>query len=160
LRDPKRKDVKSLAHAVDERLFQPLRPLIGEFTRLLISPDGALNLIPFAPMVDEKGRKLNNPYSITYLAIGQDMRNIRITREGQSGQLVIANPDFGGQDQVEAKRSLKQIQAAPKKPDKVESSTPAFSQFYFPALPYTAREGEALRALLPGATLLTNRQAS
>src|SRR5262249_19543142 len=29
LRDPKRKDVKSLARAVDERLFQPLRPMIG-----------------------------------------------------------------------------------------------------------------------------------
>jgi hypothetical protein len=47
LRDPKRKDAQQLARAVDEKIMQPLRPLLGDATQLLISPDGALNLISF-----------------------------------------------------------------------------------------------------------------
>src|SRR5262249_45587098 len=54
-RDPKRVDVKRLARAVDAKVFQQLRPLLGDLTRLLISPDGLLNLIPFAALVDERG---------------------------------------------------------------------------------------------------------
>src|SRR6266508_1045602 len=54
LRDPKRVDVKRLARAVDAKVFQPVRPLLGDVSRLLISPDGSLNLVPFAALVDER----------------------------------------------------------------------------------------------------------
>jgi CHAT domain-containing protein len=73
---------------------------------------------------------------------------------------VIADPDFGGRSAVEATRLLKQTKAPPKKPAGKESPASAFSQFYFPPLPYTAQEGEALRGMLPEATLLTKRRAS
>src|SRR6266511_2481410 len=160
LRDPKRKDVKNLARAVDRRVFQPLRPLLGNLTRLLISPEGALNLIPFAALVDERGRYRIERYSISYLSSGRDLLRLQVARKSQSGPLVIADPDFGGRRQVEARRLLKQTKAAPKNQIGDEAPAPAFSQFYFPALPYTAEEGEAIRALLPGATLLTRRRAS
>jgi CHAT domain-containing protein len=160
MRDSKRKDVKNLARAVDEKVFRPLRPLVGELNRLLISPEGALNLIPFAALVDEHGRYLVERYSISYLSSGRDLLRLQVTRESQAGPLVIADPDFGGRLQVEGRRLLKQAKAAPKKQVGEEAPVSAFSQFYFPALPYTAEEGEAIRALLPGATLLTKRQAS
>ncbi len=160
LRDPKRRDVKNLARAVDQEVFQPLQPLLGNLTRLLISPEGALNLIPFEALVDERGRYRVERYSISYLASGRDLLRLQVARKSQSGPLVIANPDFGGRREVEATRLLKQTKAAPKKQARKESPAPAFSQYYFPALPYTAEEGEALRSLLPGATLLTQRQAS
>ena len=41
LRDPRRGDVKRLARAVDAKVFQPVRPLLGNVSRLLISPDGS-----------------------------------------------------------------------------------------------------------------------
>lgn len=160
LRDPKRKDVKKLARAVDEKVFQPLRPLVGELSQLLISPEGPLNLIPFAALVDERGRYLVNRYSISYLASGRDLLRLQVSRESQTGPLVVADPDFGGQPQVEAARLLKQRKRGPKEQAKEDSPASVFSQFYFPALPYTAKEGEALRGLLPGATLLTKRRAS
>ena len=47
LRDPRRNDVQPLARAVAERVFQPLQSLVADDKRLLISPDGQLNLIPF-----------------------------------------------------------------------------------------------------------------
>src|SRR5262249_47000857 len=58
LHDPKRRDVQRLARVVDERIMAPVRPLLGNTTQLLISPDGALNLVPFEALVDEQNRYL------------------------------------------------------------------------------------------------------
>src|SRR5262249_37259463 len=127
---------------------------------LLISPDGALNLVPFAALVDERGRYLVERYSITYLTSGRDLLRLQVARKSKGSPLVVADPDFGGQRQSEAARQLSQQKELAKGPPKVESPAHAFSQFYSPPLPYTAEEGEALRAMLPGATLLTRGQAT
>jgi CHAT domain-containing protein/Tfp pilus assembly protein PilF len=164
LRNPKRTDVKSIARAVDRQVFQPLRPLIGESTKLLISPDGLLNLIPFAALVDERGRYLVERYSISYLASGRDLLRLQVLRESKSGPLVVANPDFGGRSQVLAARRGNHVndvrKGRTKEQVEEESAASAFSQIYFSPLPYTAQEGDALRALLPETTLLTKREAS
>ena len=47
LRDRTRKDLQSLARAVDDLVMRPLRASLGNATRLLVSPDGDLNLVPF-----------------------------------------------------------------------------------------------------------------
>jgi CHAT domain-containing protein len=77
---------------------------------------------------------------------------------------VVANPDFGGRSQVLAARRGQHVNAVRKGKSKEqveeESAASAFSQIYFSPLPHTAREGDALRALLPGATLLTKREAT
>jgi CHAT domain-containing protein/Tfp pilus assembly protein PilF len=155
LRDPKRSDVKNLARAVEKRVFQPLRPLVAEINQLLISPDGNLNLIPFAALVDEQGRYLVERYSISYLTSGRDLLRLHVPRDSQSGPLVIAAPDFGGRTQILEARLRKQSNGK-----RQESLASAFSRLYFPPLPYTAQEGDAVRALLPGATLLTKREAN
>jgi CHAT domain-containing protein/Tfp pilus assembly protein PilF len=160
LRDPKRKDVKNLARVADLKVFQPLRPMLGNLTRLLISPEGSLNLIPFAALVDERGRYLVERYSISYLSSGRDLLRLQVARKSKSGPLVIADPDFGGRRQVEATRLLKQTKGPPEKQGRDDSPATTFSKFYFPALPYTAEEGKAIGALLPGATLLTKRRAN
>jgi CHAT domain-containing protein/Flp pilus assembly protein TadD len=160
LRNPNRRDVKRLARAVDERVFQPLRPLLGEQTRLLISPDGQLNLIPFASLVDEQGRYLVERYSISYLASGRDLLRLQVARESKDGPMVVAAPDFGRRSQVEASRLRKREKDASEGQVKKESARSVIREFYFPPLPYAAQEGEALRALLPGSTLLTKGQAT
>ena len=154
--DPKRKDVKRLARALDRRIFQPLRPLVGERTRLLISPDGSLNLLPFAALVDERGKYLVERFSISYLISGRDLLRLQATRGSRSGPVVIADPDFGGIRRVAGTRLLIQK----KRPGGGEAGGSLLEHVYFPELPYTEQEGEALHALLPQATLLTRRQAS
>ena len=160
LRDPKRKNVKTLAHAAEKKVFRPIRPLVGNLPKLLISPEGSLNLLPFETLADGQGRYLVERYSISYLASGRDLLRLQAPRESQNGPLVIADPDFGGRRQIGAARLLRRKNPRLKNQDKEESPAPVFSQFYFPSLPYTAEEGEALRSLLPGATLLTRRGAS
>jgi CHAT domain-containing protein len=160
LRDPKRGDVKRLARAVDARVFQPVRTLLGDTTRLLISPDGSLNLIPFAALVDERGRYVAERYSISYLTSGRDLLRLQVARESRGGPLVVAAPDFGRRSQVEAARLEKQEKDASEVEVKAESARSAIEEFYFPPLPHAAQEGEALRALLPDATLLSKGQAT
>jgi CHAT domain-containing protein len=126
---------------------------------LLISPEGSLNLIPFAALVDERGQYRIERYSISYLSSGRDLLRLQVARKSQNGPLVIADPDFGKRREAQAARKLKQTKG-PKKQSEKESPASALSQFYFTALPHTAEEGEALRSMLPGATLLTKRSAS
>src|SRR6266508_1257912 len=160
LRDPKRVDVKRLARAVDAKVFQPVRPLLGDVSRLLISPDGSLNLVPFAALVDERGRYVVERYSISYLTSGRDLLRLQVARESRGGPLVVAAPDFGRRSQVEAARLGKQEKDASGGEVKAESARSAIKELFFPPLPYAEREGEALRELLPDATLLTKGQAT
>ena len=160
LHDPKRKDVKNLARIVDQQVFQPLRPLLGNLTRLIVSPEGELNLIPFATLLDQRGRYAIERYSISYLASGRDLLRLQVARESKDGPLVVAAPDFGRRSQVEVSRSKKYEKDASDGDVKAEAPRSAIKEFYFPPLPYAEREGEALRELLPGATLLTKGQAT
>ena len=72
LRDPIRTDLKQRARTVDERVLQPIRASFGDATRLLISPDGDLNLVPFEAFVEEDGRYLIERYAMSYLTSGRD----------------------------------------------------------------------------------------
>jgi len=160
LRNPRRGDVKRPARAVDAKVFQPVRPLLGNVSRLLISPDGELNLIPFAALVDERGRYAVQRYSISYLTSGRDLLRLQVARESKGGPLVVAAPDFGGGTLAKASRLKKQQKDALAGEVKAESARAAVKDLYFPPLPNAAQEGEALRSLLSGVTLLTKRQAT
>jgi len=158
LRDPKRKDVKQLARALDARTMQPVRKLIGRNKWLMISPDGALNLIPFAALVDENDHYLVEEYLFTFLTSGRDLLRLQVPIAARQGVLVMANPDFGERAAGREDPKLKPIQTNQAQME----TTPAnlFSKFYFPPLPGTALEGEALRDILSNVTLLTQRQAT
>src|SRR5262249_58789903 len=67
LRNPARTDVKTLARKTDALVLRPVRALTGDARRLLIAPDGALNLLPFEALVDERGRFQVERYAIPYL---------------------------------------------------------------------------------------------
>ncbi len=99
LRNPNRTDVKRFARAVDEQLMQPVRAILndlqGNANNLLISPDGSLNLIPFAALVDERNQYLLERYSIAYLTSGRDLLRLQTSEPSNGAPLVVANPDFG-----------------------------------------------------------------
>jgi CHAT domain-containing protein/Tfp pilus assembly protein PilF len=160
LRDPKRGDVKRVARAVDAKIFQPLRPLVGDMNRLLISPEGSLNLIPFAALVDERGRYVVERYSISYLTSGRDLLRLQAPGESKGGPMVVAAPDFGRRSLGEVARLEKREKDTSEQEVKDELTRSAIKELFFPPLPYAAQEGEALRALLQGATLLTKGQAT
>ncbi|HMZ82519.1 MAG TPA: tetratricopeptide repeat protein, partial [Acidobacteriota bacterium] len=86
------KDVKPAAQALDRLVIKPVRALVGKTRHLLISPDGVLNLIPFAALMDEQGKFLVEQYQLTYLTSGRDLLRLAVKIESQQPPLVIANP--------------------------------------------------------------------
>jgi CHAT domain-containing protein/Tfp pilus assembly protein PilF len=154
LRDPLRKDVRQLARAVDEKVMRPVRALSGDARRLLISPDGALNLIPFESLVDEQGRHLIQRYSFTYLTSGRDLLRLRAARESKGGPLVVADPAFGEPAVVASRAGMGRTADAN---GRVQLD---YSQLFFGPLPGVGAEVRALKELLPQATFLTREQAT
>ncbi len=92
-------DVKRLAREVDEMIMRPIRSSLqselGEIGRLLIAPDGSLNLVPFAALVDEQNQYLIERYTISYLTSGRDLLRLQDSPPEQGVPLVVADPLFG-----------------------------------------------------------------
>ncbi len=131
--------VRAAGRALDERIMRPVRRLVGPgIKRLLVSPDGALNLVPFAALVDERGRYLVEGREIVYLTSGRDLLRLRPGAPGVRGGTaeIVANPDFG-----------------------VSAGGPR-SRLQFSPLPGTEAEAKELGRLFPKAAVLTGAQAT
>ncbi len=162
LRDPKRNDIKQLARAVDEKVLHPLRELIGNATHLLLSPDGALNLVPFEALVDEQGRYALERYSISYLTAGRDLLRMQVTREAKSAPLLVADPSFGepgGSLIAEAARTKGKLATSITARRSVTTGED-LSTVYFAPLGGTALEASTIKSLFPEAQVLTGQQAT
>ncbi len=90
-------DAKRAGRALDELVMRPVRQLVGNVRHLFISPDGALDVVPFAAMVDEHGHYLVDAWHISYLSSGRDLLRPKGLAP-RSNSVVIANPSFGGTD--------------------------------------------------------------
>ena len=95
LSDPRKTFVKEVARELSDKLVRPLRPHLGNAERWLISPDGALNLVPFAALVDETGAYLATKAEITYLTSGRDLVRFIAASHSQGDAVVVADPDYG-----------------------------------------------------------------
>src|SRR5262249_42615829 len=106
LRDPAGAGVKARARALDDRVMRPLRASLGGAARLLVSPDGALTLVPFEALVDEHGRYLIERYAISYLTSGRDLLRMQVPRASPTAPVIVANPWFGEPPRTAAMRSV------------------------------------------------------
>src|SRR5262249_39823230 len=88
------RDVKPRARKLDELLMRPVRKLLGDTTRLLLSPDSTLNLLPFDALIDEQNRYLVETYTISYLTSGRDLLRLQVPRQSKQAALILADPDF------------------------------------------------------------------
>jgi len=156
LRDPANAEVKTRGRALDERIMRPLRSRLTGATRLLISPDGGLNLVPFETLVDEHGRYLIERFATTYLTSGRDLLRMQTAPAALGKPIIVADPLFGEPAATASRRG--QADAA----DNSRSVTVGadLSGLYFAPLLGSALEGRAIKALFPDATLLTGRRAT
>ena len=155
LLDPSRKDVRQLLRTVDEKVMEPVRALVGDSTQLLISPDGALNLVPFAALVDEQNRYLIENYSIVYLTSGRDLLRMQVSRDDRSRPLVVANPSFG-KPVTDKRTSMSKSQMRRRSVIAARSLT----DVYFAPLGGTMQEARSIQTLFPKVGLLTEAQAT
>ena len=144
LRDPTRADLKARARAVDARVMQPLRASFGSATQLLISPDGALSLVPFEALVDEQERYLIERYAISYLTSGRDLLRMQHSPSHSGPPVIFANPVFG----------------EPAAPKASVTTGDNLAAMYFAPLAATADEARAIKTLFPDAALFTGARAT
>lgn len=89
-------DIKKTARELDKIIMQPIRSKLDKSNvqRILLAPDGNLNLIPFGALVNEKNQYLIESYDINYLTSGRDLIRLKISDKSRQEDVVIANPDF------------------------------------------------------------------
>ncbi|HUQ07393.1 MAG TPA: CHAT domain-containing tetratricopeptide repeat protein [Kofleriaceae bacterium] len=148
--DSARGDATDLARQLDALVMQPIRPLLGADDAIVLSPEGALNLVPFGALVDEDRRFLVERRMITYVTTGRDLLRMAADRAHASddGIVVMADPAFG--------------EAAPTAPDGASDQrrSSELAGVVFPPLPGTREEGEALAARLEQPTVRLGEDAS
>ena len=143
-------EVRRAARELDELVMRPVRRRLGGRTRLLISPERYLNLIPFAALVDERGRYLINNYRISYLTSGRDLLRLQLARRANDPPLIIANPDF---ENTAGRSSSESLPSA-------QSSGGLLSGMKWSPLPGTESEAQAIKKLLPAANLRVGAEAT
>ncbi len=151
-------EVKQAARNLDQKLMQPIRPLLGNARHLLISPDSQLNLIPFAALVDEQNRFLLETHDINYLSSGRDLLRLKRTGINLQNPVLFSDPNYG-------KPSDKLIANIGRNPceskiaTRGEDITDLASKIFCPLL-NVAAETNAIQNLLPRSQLLSQSQAT
>ena len=136
LRDPRTSGYKRAGRDLFDRLLRPLVFASAGASRLLIAPDGNLNLVPYEALVDENQHYLLERFSISYLTSGRDLLRMGTQPSPAGPPVVVAAPAFG------------------------EPPSAAADAFYFPPLPGSAAEARAIKSLFPSATVLTGSRAT
>jgi CHAT domain-containing protein len=151
-------NVKQLARRVDELVMQPVRKLLGTRHTVLLSPDGALNLIPFAALVDENDNYLVENYQFVYLTTGRDLLRLQEKLPSQSKPLLIGNPDYNNNVGQAANPSNTPATISASVVDNRRSGEYA-AGFYQP-LAGAEREVDELSRFLQGAQILKGAKAT
>ncbi|NOU09180.1 MAG: CHAT domain-containing protein [Nitrospira sp.] len=154
LSDPASTSFTEAAAKLFEKLIKPLLSHCAESTRLLLSPDGALNLMPFAVLADENGKYLLEHFEITYLTSGRDLLRLVAQSPPESSAVVVADPNYG-----EGLSGGPTVETSSRP---TRSADLDRSGLIFTPLPGTADEARALQSLLkiPARQLLTGDSAT
>ena len=153
---------RTTARALDELVMAPIRPLLGDATHLLLSPDSQLNLVPFAALLDEQDRYLVETYTLTHLTTGRDLLRLQNPAPSQQPPVIFANPNYDTAEAVPfdsaqgtGSRSLSGVVRAAS-PEVTGSGTRStdIADLRFGPLPGTQQEVDAIAPLLPDNTVI------
>jgi CHAT domain-containing protein/Tfp pilus assembly protein PilF len=151
---PDSADVKQHAAAVSAQLLGPLRAHLRGVEHILFSPDGELNLLPLAALLDESGAYLVESVDISYLTSGRDLLRMATESAPLTAAVVVADPDYGSSSSVTARRNATLAQLRSQDLDR--------GGLIFRPLANTALEARELRDLLKldASRVLLRRDAS
>src|SRR5262249_22293768 len=146
-----RTDFRLSARKVDELVMQPVRKLLGGNRQIFISPEGELNLIPFAALINERDRYLIEDYLFIYLTSGRDLLRLQVKHQSSPDIFIFAVPNF---DEANGKAHVDQLGRAigsnSEKSDSDQrgnqlSSSTSMTTLKFEPLKFALAEGEAVK---------------
>jgi len=138
-------------------LISPI-PDVQSATRLLIAPDGALNLLPFEALRDSQGRHLLTSHIISYAPSGTILHVLRRARHQDSDKPLLAIGDVIYENQGGAGRKLPSPASIR---GKIERGIVDFSGMSLHDLPQTRAEVEEIGKIIgPSSVLLLGKDAT
>ncbi len=152
LSDPERDDALRRGRTLYDLVLAPLAPALEGARHLLISPDGPLNLVPFAAFVLPDERYLIEAYTVSYLSSARDLLRASAAAKARAAPAIVAAPDFSAASPAPPAASGDAPPAA-RRSAKLRGMT-------FDPLPGTSDEATALKALLGKPTLLLDKRAT
>ena len=114
---------RQLSRELHARIVAPLMTELDYTKYLYLAPDAALNLIPFAILIDVQGRHLIESHGLSYLTSGRDLLRMNETMPARSAALIVADPDYG-QSQVDIHASFKPIHNALEQATQIKALLP------------------------------------
>jgi CHAT domain-containing protein/tetratricopeptide (TPR) repeat protein len=151
---------------VAQKLYQlvmaPIVPLLGSQRRLFISPDGDLNLVPFAVLHDGQHNLLDT-YGITYLTSGRDLLSRPQELPPMSNAVVFARPDFntgGAPSALLASNTDSFSTRSGRLARFYREAAPFLSHASLDPLPGTEQEAKILHQLFPNTRMLLGARAT
>jgi CHAT domain-containing protein/tetratricopeptide (TPR) repeat protein len=160
-------DPKPDGRALHDKIMRPLREKLGGARKILMSPEGSLNLVPFGALVDEEGRYLVEELSFTYLTSGRDLLRrpspgAPRPKGGEGAPLIMAHPDFGPLRPAAAAagKGARGGEGADDGDDGAGRRSIDMRSILFKPIRGTEREARAIKEALPEARLLLGGDAT
>jgi len=159
LSNPSDQTVRRAARVLHRDLIAPIQSSLKDADRIIVSPDGVLNLIPFSALVDEQDTYLAEHLPISYVTSGRDLMRFRPSAPELAGRstspVIVASPLFtlsrggsrGPANRPPTTRSLDSFQVP-------------YDALQFEPLPETRLEAKALATVLPDARVYTGADAT
>jgi CHAT domain-containing protein/Tfp pilus assembly protein PilF len=124
-----------------ERLWAPVEECLPPGTKqVIISPDGQLNFVSFATLLDPENHFLAEKHILKYVASGRDLLR-EVKPASDRGVVIFANPSFT------LSESSKIANAAPANPETIGATEKRdFENLSFPPLEGTQKECDELKA--------------
>ncbi len=104
------KDYKRISDEIYQLVWKPIENELGQPEIVFIAPDGALNLVSFAGLMDDTGKYLTEKFPIHYLSSGRDLLRLKEKPPSGSGLLALGDPDYDAP--ASARLSTRPVQAA------------------------------------------------
>lgn len=76
------------------KIFAPIESSVHSKKLVFIAPDGALNLVSFAALVDKSGKYLIEQYPIHYLSAGRDIMRLQYKEISAQGLFALGDPNY------------------------------------------------------------------
>lgn len=138
-----RTDPKRIGMQLHGWLMTAVEPALGGKTNVYVSPDGTLNLLPMAALVDDKGRYLVERYQFTYVSSGRDLLRLSKNEPPRERPLLVGSPAFSASGGTST-----------------GTRSSGLSDLVFPPLPGTAEELDTLAEIVPGASVHREEDAT
>ncbi|MBF0193544.1 MAG: CHAT domain-containing protein [Magnetococcales bacterium] len=155
--DAEEEEIQEAGQALYDKLWAPLKHVIGSLKDIYLIPDGLLNITPFNALVDEKKAYLIENINLHFLTSSQELLHKRATSPRHL-VTVISSPNFSA-DGVTDPAILKQLQnrhPAHFNADLRAMAPSGLHSLAFDPLPGSKKEGRIILSIMGNKAQETN----